>query len=332
MTCWLGVDGGGTKTEFVVIDAGGAVMARAATGTTYHLEVGLEEAVRRLERGVAEVCGAAAIMPADLAHAFFGLPAFGEDREIDPRLDAACGRLLGHDRYRVGNDMVCGWAGSLACEDGVNIVAGTGSIGYGERAGAAARAGGWGELFGDEGSAYWIAAEGLAAFSRMSDGRAPRGPLHARFVAALSLADDLDLCQRVMGPPAMSRAELAALAPIISAAAGDGDAAAASILREAGRHLAELALALRNRLGFSCDESVALSWSGSILTQVEPVRRTFMETLRSEGFRFVEPRYDPAYGAALYAQRLSAGPNGLRAGPSHAGGMSAGGISRKSLA
>ena len=48
---------------------------------------------------------------------------------------------------------------------------------YGERAGRRSRVGGWGELFGDEGSAYWIAVRGLAAFSRMSDGRLPAGPL-----------------------------------------------------------------------------------------------------------------------------------------------------------
>ena len=74
-------------------------------------------------------------------------------------------------RYRCGNDAVCGWAGALAGEDGINIVAGTGSIGYGEFEGRAARAGGWGELFSDEGSAHWIAREALSLFSRMSDGR-----------------------------------------------------------------------------------------------------------------------------------------------------------------
>ncbi len=58
-----------------------------------------------------------------------------------------------------GNDMVCGWAGSLACADGINVVAGTGSICYGEYQGRSARCGGWGELFSDEGSAYWIARQ-----------------------------------------------------------------------------------------------------------------------------------------------------------------------------
>jgi N-acetylglucosamine kinase-like BadF-type ATPase len=90
--------------------------------------------------------------------------------------------------------MICGWAGSLLCRDGISIVAGTGSIGYGERAGAAARSGGWGELFSDEGSAYWIACRGLNLFARMSDGRAEPGPLYEIVRQASGIGDDLDLC------------------------------------------------------------------------------------------------------------------------------------------
>ena len=151
---FLGVDGGGTKTEFVCIDEGGAVVARQIEGTTYHLQVGLDGAVHALEAGIAGICAQLDIARTDLAYVFFGLPAYGEDAAIDPQLDRHCASLLGHDRYRCGNDMICGWAGSLACADGMNLVAGTGSIGYGERQGRAARVGGWGEVFSDEGSAY----------------------------------------------------------------------------------------------------------------------------------------------------------------------------------
>lgn len=307
MSMFLGVDGGGSKTEFVCINQAGEVLVRHAGGTTYHLEVGFEEAVRRIGHGIDEVCGSLEISPHAIDHAFFGLPAYGEDRIVDPRLQAACGRLLGHDRYHCGNDMVCGWAGSLGCEDGINIVAGTGSIGYGERMGRSARAGGWGEIFGDEGSAYWIAVQGLHVFARMSDGRSPRGSLHARLTAALSLVVDVDLCARVMGPPAMTRNQLAALAPIVSEAAADGDRAATVVLERAAGHLADLAITLREQLGFERDEVAALSWSGSILTRVEPVRALFIELVRADvgAFRFVTPKHDPAYGAALYARRGS---------------------------
>ncbi|MGH6612722.1 N-acetylglucosamine kinase [Sphingomonas sp.] len=303
---FLGVDGGGTKTEFVCIDAAGAVIARAVTGTTYHLEVGIDEAVQRLAQGIAAICGELGIQPDALGFVFFGLPAYGEDSVIDPQLHAACRRLLGHERYACGNDMVCGWAGSLACQDGINIVAGTGSIAYGERQGKAARAGGWGEIIGDEGSAYWIAAQGLALFSRMSDGRAAKGVLHDRIVEALALGHDLDLCQRIMGPAAMGRGEIAALAGLVSRAAADGDSGASAILVAAADELAALAIALRTSLSFPPGERVPLSWSGGVLLQEPLVRNAFARIIDDTGlFALTEPRHAPGYGAALYAQRLA---------------------------
>jgi N-acetylglucosamine kinase-like BadF-type ATPase len=302
---YLGVDGGGTSTEFVCIDDAGVEVARTHAGTTYHLEVGFDEVVDRLSGGIDRICGMLGVDTSKLAHVFFGLPAYGEDRSVDPRLDGACGRILGHARYGCGNDMVCGWAGSLGGEDGINIVAGTGSIGYGEHRGRAARSGGWGELFSDEGSGYWIAREGLAAFTRMSDGRISKGPLHAHFVKALALEHDLDLCQRVMGPKPMGRGELAAFSPLVAAAASEGDEAALDILQRGAAYLAEIAIALRQTLDFANEERVPLSWSGSILKEVEAVRAHFIAILdTTAGFLFVEPRHSPSYGAALYARML----------------------------
>src|SRR5262249_42303100 len=146
---------------------------------SYHPEVGMDGVRAVLADGIAALFHTTNIDSSTIAYAFFGLPAHGEDSAAQPVLDAMPGPLLGHGRYRCGNDIVCGGAGSLGGADGITIVAGTGSICYGERQGKSARAGGWGEVFGDEGSAYWIAVQGLNLFSRMSDGRAPRGPLYA---------------------------------------------------------------------------------------------------------------------------------------------------------
>jgi N-acetylglucosamine kinase-like BadF-type ATPase len=299
---FLGVDGGGTKTEFVAIDAAGAVVARQIEGTTYHLQVGIEGAVRALEAGIAGICAQLDITPADLAFAFFGLPAFGEDSAIDPQLDRQCRRLLGHDRYRCGNDMICGWAGSLACADGINLVAGTGSIGYGERQGKAARVGGWGEVFSDEGSAYWIAIRGLNAFTRMSDGRLPKGPLHDAFRRRLNLAADLDICAAVMGERGLQRDEIAGLAPVVAEAVAAGDPAAIAIHDAAADQLAAMAEALRAELGFAPSEPVPLSWSGGVLINDASMRSRLESRLRASGpYEVVGPRHPPAYGAALYA-------------------------------
>ena len=189
MKTFLGVDGGGTKTRFLLIDETGKVLASHLEGPAYYLEIGLDGLREMLTRGIGHTLRQGHVREEALSHAFLGLPAYGEDSSLLPDLDDAPAHALPHGRYRCGNDMVCGWAGALAGADGINIVSGTGSIAYGEFAGRNARAGGWGELFSDEGSSYWLAREGLQLFSRMSDGRSPRGALYGHVRRHFSLRE-----------------------------------------------------------------------------------------------------------------------------------------------
>jgi N-acetylglucosamine kinase-like BadF-type ATPase len=96
---------------------------------------------------------------------------------------------------------------------------------YGERQGVRHRVGGWGELFGDEGSAYWVATQGLNAFSRMSDGRLARGPLHALIKERLQLAGDLDVVSLVIDKWS-GNDSIAALALVCEAARADDEVSA----------------------------------------------------------------------------------------------------------
>ncbi|HUQ11954.1 MAG TPA: BadF/BadG/BcrA/BcrD ATPase family protein [Steroidobacteraceae bacterium] len=305
---FLGVDGGGTKTRFALIDDQHQLIGEATLGTTYHPDVGVDGVRNVLARGVTQIMSGAGIDATQLAYAFFGLPAHGEDSAVTPALDALPRAILGHDRFAVGNDMVCGWAGSLAAEDGINIVAGTGSIGYGQRGARAARAGGWGEAFSDEGSAYWIAMQGLNVYSRMSDGRLPRGPLYTLINETLQLANDLDLCAQVYGENAKSRGELAQLSPLVTRAAALGDAHALDIFRRAGQELAGIAEALRQQLGFEAGEKVRLSYSGGAFAAGDVLMMPFRQALAaaSPAFELCQPLHEPQVGAALYAAKLSA--------------------------
>jgi N-acetylglucosamine kinase-like BadF-type ATPase len=303
---FLGVDGGGTKTRFALLDERKQLVALATLGTTYHPEVGIDGVRSVLAAGIREVLDRAGADAAQIAHAFFGLPAFGEDSAVTPALDALPRAILGRDRCTVDNDMVCGWAGSLGAEDGINIVAGTGSIGYGQRRGVAARAGGWGEHFSDEGSAYWIAMQGLNTYSRMSDGRLPKGPLHALLNEALHLRSDLDLCAHVYGQNARSRGELAQFSPLVAEAAAQGDQAAHDIFRRAGSELAQIVDALRRNLGYEAGEPVRLSYSGGAFSAGEILLTPFKATLQlvSPNYQLVQPLHAPHVGAALYAAKI----------------------------
>ncbi|MET0695677.1 MAG: BadF/BadG/BcrA/BcrD ATPase family protein [Propionibacteriaceae bacterium] len=320
MSHFLGVDGGGTKTAFCVVTGQGAVVARLETRGCYYLGAGSRDDVALvaevLGAGVSEVCDLAGITPADLDYAFFGLPTYGEVSADVPALDAAPRAVLGHDRYRCDNDMVCGWAGSLALADGINVISGTGSITYGQHGQRAARVGGWGELFGDEGSGYWIGVRGLQTFSQMSDGRLPTGPLLEVLRQHLDLRADLDLVDVVLNQWRSDRTEVAALSRPVVEAAHRGDSMAGQILSDAAGELLRIVEATRLRLGFGPEETVPVSYSGGLFS-VPEVRDDFRRRLDASSLSYAirPPRFSPVLGAALYASRLAGtplGPDALR--------------------
>lgn len=301
MAVYLGVDGGGTKTAFVLADDSGAVLGEATGRGTYYFPVGIDLVERVLADGLAAVTAAAGIGAADIDRAFIGLPGYGEASADVPAIEAICRRVLGSGRFDVGNDAVAGWAGSLGGEDGINIVAGTGSIAYGEWAGASHRVGGWSEVFGDEGSAYWIAVRGLNAFARMSDGRLPRGPLHEAVRSRIDAATDLDVIGVVVDRWKGERDRIAALAPAVTEAAEAGDEVARRIVTDAGTELAAHVTAVRHGLGVGPGPTVPVSFSGGVFRA--PAVRAAFEAALPDGFDLREPITGPALGAALYARR-----------------------------
>jgi len=305
---FLGVDGGGTKTAFCLVTGSGELAARVEGASTYS-SGDLGPLAQVLRDGVREVCRLAGISSDDVRQAFFGLPAYGESRAAVPLLDAVPRQVLGHERYSCDNDMVCGWAGSLALADGINVVSGTGSISYGERAGRRARAGGWGELFGDEGSAYWIAVRGLSGFSRMSDGRQPPGPLLDRVREHFAAVVDLDVLDLVLNQWGGDRGRVAALCPVVVGAAEAGDACAAEIVEEAAAELVRLVEATRGRLEFPAGGDVPVSHSGGVF-RAPLVQEAFRRELATTdgGYRLVRPAYPPVVGAALYAAKRAGSP------------------------
>lgn len=310
MKVFLGVDGGGTKTDFLLIDESGQVLASRREGSAYYLQIGVEVLRSMMLQGIRGVLADAGLSPNAVSFACIGLPAYGEDSALLSRLDAIAEGLLPTPKYRCVNDMVCGWAAALAGRDGINIVAGTGSIGYGEFDGRSARAGGWGELFSDEGSAYWVAREGLTLFSRMSDGRADQGPLYQLMRRHFKLRADLDVCAVVYGPPPLTRSELAALAPLVSSAAHAGDRQAACIIEMAAQQLAEVVHAVRDQLGAPQHQPLPVSYSGGMFHQDNGLTQK-LESILSTGerrYEFAAPRLAPRAGAALYAAKLSGSP------------------------
>lgn len=300
---FLGVDGGGSKTAYCVLNNDGRTMAYERGAACHYMSSGVTAAERALSDGIAAVCRSAGITTNDLAFTVLGLPGYGEVADDTATLDAMPARILGHDRYRCVNDMVCGWAGSLGAVDGINIIAGTGSLAYGEYGGHQARCGGWGWRFGDEGSAYWIGSHGLNLFTRMSDGRQPHSALYDLFFEQLELADASEVIARFLHGSS-ARQRIAELAVIVLQAAEAGDTAAVAVIEQAARELTLIVHATRQKLGFDQANVVPMSYSGGLFKSARMVRE-LSACLDTSGtpYELREPLYTPEIGAAVYAAR-----------------------------
>lgn len=302
---YLGVDGGGTKTAFVLADDTGRVLASHVEGSLYHPEVGLDGVLATLRRGAEVVSRAAGATPLG---AWVGLPAFGEDSRVQARLESLPAEAFPGIAVGRGNDLECSHAGALGGADGISLVAGTGSMTWGTWHGRSVRCGGWGEVFGDEGSAYWIAREGLALFSRMSDGRAERGILYDVIRRRANLDADLDLSGQVVSDAA--RSGFAAYATAVHEAAAAGDVDAHEILNAAARELAKLVRATRRMLGVPPVSTIVASTSGSVLGEGGLVLPELRRLLASEngGAARIElraPLMAPVLGAVALAARAA---------------------------
>ena len=310
MNAFLGVDGGGTETEFLIVDEAGRILAAHRSGSAYYPEIGLDALQALIEEGINAVFEQASMSAAEITFACVGLPAYGEDRAVTDRLNGIASGVLPAGRYRCVNDMVSGWAGALGCRDGINVVASTGSIAYGEFAGRTARAGGWGELFSDEGSSYWVVCKALTLFSRMSDGRADKGPLYELMRTHFRVREDLDVCAAVYGPPPMTRSQIAGLAAIATRAYRAGDIAVQSLFVAAAQELAAIVHAVRRHLAIPPQTSLPVSYSGSMFRPGSVLTPIFEDLLHSDErtYVFTLPQASPCAGTVLYAAKLAGMP------------------------
>ena len=183
----------------------------------------------------------------------------------------------------------------------IPVIAGTGSICYGQSTdGREARSGGWGSLMDDEGGGFALGRDALAAAVRAEDGRIAPTVLHDAVFEALQVGAVRELIGKIYAP-GFGKREVAALAPLVGAAAEQGDAAALQIVEKAGRELALLVRPVAEKLGL---QSARIAFAGSVLQKCAPVRsaaQTQLQTLLPQ-LTLAEPQGDAAAGAVLLAR------------------------------
>lgn len=304
----LGIDGGATKTVAWLAPRAAegegepSVVGRGMAGPINPQAGSFAQALENLDRAVDAAFDDAQLDVGPLAAAVLGLA--GSDRDENRRVldDWAKKRRLAR-RVRVVHDAVPVLAAGSPDGWGVALIAGTGSFAFGQaRDGRTTRAGGWGYLFGDEGSGYAIALAGLRAAAQSADGRAPATRILESLLARLGLEKPLELIPAVYRIAA-DRSRIAAFADVVTQAAEDGDVQARQILDSAASELAAMVAAVARKLGFA-DGAFPLAVTGGVLLGSERLRSGLEDRMQSLGLALglIANVADPVAGAVKLAQ------------------------------
>lgn len=241
---YLGIDGGGTTTSACIIDHEDRVLGTGTGGASNLYYTPEETLIQSVKQAIRQAETAAGIELRQVSAACVALAGAGRKEDAD-RAQKLLKSVFGETPYFVVEDSKAALPAAHADKDGIVVIAGTGSNCLGVSNGTLKRAGGWGSLLGDEGSAFSIARKGLTAVMRAYDGRGPATRMTGAFLQALKVLEEPDL---VRATHSLSRTEIASLAQVVFNEACQGDSVALQILREEARELAEMVAAVARNL------------------------------------------------------------------------------------
>lgn len=301
MAYFLGIDGGGTKTECAVADEH-QVLGRGLSGTAKRSRVSEADAQQNLRAAIEQACTAAGIAPAQLARSCYGLSGAADPKNAEDarRLLAS---LVGGD-VEIATDVAIALEAAFPADSGVIVIAGTGSIAYGRNErGVLVRAGGWGPVVSDEGSGEWIGRAAVAFALRAHDAGETTSFLPA-IMNTWHLATYEDVVRFVGSQPPP---DFAALFPHVAEHAARGDDLARGILLRAAGELAEICHIALRRLWPHEKASAEVAMCGGVFRNSALVRDAFTDVVRSRRphVRVSLCERDPVEGALALARRAT---------------------------
>lgn len=303
---YLGVDGGGTKTRYILIDENLNVIFDMERGTIHIHQIGEENLKKELKEAFELICNETKIGPENIEYLFIGVPGYGESKSDKRIIDNIIDEVFNEVPYTIGNDSVAGWAAGTGCTNGINIVAGTGSIAYGRNEkGEEGRCGGFGPGIGDDGSAYFIALKVINEYTKQKDGRSKETILVKTLEEKLNIQDYFEIVDIVFNKLKFSRTEIAAFASIGSIAAKRGCSACKKIFEEASYELFLHIKVLSEKLKFN--DKFIVSYTGGVFKSGDLILEPLKRMIKEENINCIikEPEIEPAAGAALMAYTLS---------------------------
>jgi len=274
----VGMDGGGSKTRVIVADDTGSQLAEVvAPGSAVRpgqAEHSADVIAAALQDALAS-CEMTHVVPKALC---VGVAGAGREPERQALWQALQSRELAEEIV-IHTDVSIALDDAFGEGPGVLLVCGTGSIGYGRSpAGQVARCGGWGPVFGDEGSGQWVGRRALSVVTASVDGREPETALIGAVLTAAQVNEPNDL---IAWAAEATPSQLASLAPVVSSVADAGDLRANAIISLAVEELVVHVRTLARQLFGDERAAIPVAFTGGMLTKGTTLRKRLEHRLKS---------------------------------------------------
>jgi N-acetylglucosamine kinase-like BadF-type ATPase len=249
----LGIDGGGTKTECVLIDETGRLLAWGRSGASNPMRTGIDRAIGNIQAAATDAILNATAESKEtgtggatkISRIVAGLAGTGQP-EVSEKMRVLLEKAFPGASVKVCTDLDIALA---AAGEGpaVVLVAGTGSAAIGRNGrGEIWRAGGQGRFYGDEGSAFDIGRKAVARAMKEKERQGTDSNLGKEILEQLGYAEWAEVQKRASAEP---DAIFPQVFPIVAGAGDAGDSTAREILVQAAGDLAALVAVVADHLG-----------------------------------------------------------------------------------
>ena len=272
---FLGIDGGGTKTEFALADSDGNIIRTTILGTSNPSDIGIDAALNVIKTGISEVC---ADIPKSNISLFAGL-AGGSTEGIYEQISDFFERY-GFASAKHGSDAMNAISASLGNDDGIAVIMGTGSVTFAQVNGKTHRIGGYGYLLGDAGSGFSLGRIAILSALMCEDGSGAETALYEAVKKRCGTQKVLDnLGEFYRG----GKRTIAQYAPLVLNAYADGDKVAKNILFS---ELEEVAKTIRGAAKHLPSEKapIRVELCGGLCTKDDIIERVLREILANENY------------------------------------------------
>ncbi len=286
----LGIDGGGTKTDFLLTDLNGNEIKRIILGPSNPVNIGIDNTKKCLEQGINQVCGDTDKREISL---FAGIAGgiSGNNREIINKFLSS----FGFGKLHNASDTDSALQIALSGENGVAVIIGTGIVAFCQVEGKRHRIGGWGYLIDKGGSGFHLGSDALDSALRFIDGRGGSETILKMIEQKLTkpLPDSIsDIYQG-------GNAYIAAFSSAVFDAFQKGDKEAEKILE---RNTQEIARIIRTGYNFLKDSKGKIVLCGGMCHRQEILKKFLTKHLENE-IQFEFSDKDMVRGAVELAKK-----------------------------